>query len=103
MITIPLAGFTPQEGEELKTILLALFVDVVDNRLISIMTEKEVTDYTELLMQDSVCEELYEMVSIFGEEDFVTFIKPVVTKLASTNYNREDYLQTFKIAVGELK
>lgn len=92
MITIPFTGLTPQQGEELKVILTSIFIDVNDLRLISVMNDKMFEDLVSLLRDAPVCEQLYDMLTIFGEEDIVTFLGPVIKELAETNYTREEYV-----------
>lgn len=92
MITIPAPDLTPQQGEELKVILTSIFIEVKDLRLISVMHDNMFEDLVSLLRESPVCEQLYDMLSIFGEEDIVTFLNPVIKKLAETNYTREDYV-----------
>ena len=102
MITIPNNDLTPQENEELALICEALFIEVKDLRFISMIGDDTREERVEILRESTLCPTLYDMVSVFGEEDFIRFISGVLSKIASTDYTTEGYLKVFEGFIKEI-
>lgn len=96
MITIPNKKLSPQGNEDLAIICEAIFLDIKDKRLISILCTETIEERVNILRESIVCESLYNMVNIFGEEDFIRFVVPYVDSMSKDNYSNEDYLKIFE-------
>jgi hypothetical protein len=97
MINIPNKNLSVQENDFLVILCGAIFLETKDTRLFSVMCLDTVNDNIERLMESSLCEQLYDMINIFGERDFIHFVTPVIKSMAAENHKDvKDYVTLFE-------
>ena len=102
MITIPNKELTPQGDADLAIICETLFIDIKDNRMVTVLWDKTVAIRVESLRNSPLCETLYDMFHIFGEDHFVQAILPAILKLEKIHCTDEDYLEHFEECFKEV-
>ena len=102
MIKLPIKTLSAQGNEELIILCKALFLDVEDNRLISLLWPEAVDIRATTLMESPLCEGLYDMVHLFGEKDFIKFVTPALNDLAKVDCTDADFLINFENHFKEL-
>lgn len=102
MITLPIKNISAQGNEDLSILCKALFLTVEDNRLLSLLWDEAITNRVASLMESPLCEALYDMLHLFGEEDFIKFVTPALNALAKEDCMDDTFLTNFEKHFKEL-
>lgn len=78
MIRIPVKNMSVALNDFLYIFCKATFIEIDDTRFMSILCKDRVDECIEQLMHSPLCEDLYNMLQVFGEKDFITFLIPLV-------------------------
>ena len=100
---IPNKNLSVQGNDFLFILCKALFLDTKDIRVISDMCEETVDKNVESLMGSTLCEDLYDMLQLFGEEDFIKFIVPTIKDIEEAVPDKvKDYLGYYEEFIKKL-
>ena len=102
MITIPNKNLTPQGDADLAIICETLFIDIKDQRRVTVLWDKTVAIRVELLRESPLSSDLYDMFNIFGEEHFVQAILPALLKFEKMRCNDDNYIEKFEECFKEV-
>ncbi len=78
MITLPSKVVPYICHDVLLTLATALFIEVEDKRIISLIDPTTIANRVEIIRESSVFESLIEALDIFGEDDVITLLNPKI-------------------------
>ncbi|MCP4987668.1 MAG: hypothetical protein GY928_16890 [Colwellia sp.] len=102
MIKIPHKKLTPQGDADLAILCEALFMDIKDERMVTVLWDKTVKTRVDMVRESILCETLFEMAQIFGEAHFGDAVIPAIQKLEKIHCTDENYLKNFEDCIKEI-
>ncbi len=103
MIKLPYKTTTAQGNDNYAVLCEALFLDYEDCRTISGLSNETFEKRVELIRECSIASQLYDLVSFFGEEDFMEVTQPIIQEIAGqVCFYQVDYITEFEKQFKEI-
>lgn len=102
MITIPNNDLQQKYYDNLAILWEAIFLEIIDNRLSSFIAPEDFEIRVNMVREHELAETFYEMLQVFGEDDFYTFVLPAVKELQDVCPSGRDYEEHFVACFNKL-